>query len=147
MSFSFLALCSLLLSLPLSGQNLLNNRDSCKSRFHVLNLRDCSLKELGWEYQRLKKLNNPDCDNFNSDLHNIMSVLGDSLGKSGFSKNEVLNIIGIPDSSDKSDVSNFVKLKDDEDILVYCWRGFHDFLYFVFYDGKVKRSGWWFAYE
>ena len=31
--------------------------------------------------------------------------------------------------------------------LIYSWRGWHDFLFFVSEDGRLVDHGWWFAYE
>ena len=31
--------------------------------------------------------------------------------------------------------------------LIYFWRGWHDFLFFISEEGAIVDHGWWFAYE
>jgi hypothetical protein len=31
--------------------------------------------------------------------------------------------------------------------LIYFWRGWHDFLFFISEEGVIVDHGWWFAYE
>jgi hypothetical protein len=139
--------CSFILTSTVSGQDSKSYSDSCKSSCYEKNINICNLKELGKDYQRLRKLQSIECDKFNSNLHIIMSCLGDSIGKSGIGTNEIEKYMGAADSKDKNQIEGMLKLNIDEEILVYFWRGWHDFLYFVIYEGKVKCSGWWFAYE
>jgi hypothetical protein len=131
----------------LFGQDSIKKYDNCKSIFNIAQLNKCSLIELGREFKRLRKLDSDDCFKFESDLHTVMIKIGDSIGKSGFSKVEIENYMGVPDSTDKTYMTKLLNLKHDQDVMVYCWRGWHDFLYFVMVKDIVKRSGWWFAYE
>jgi hypothetical protein len=40
-----------------------------------------------------------------------------------------------------------VEGKSDREYLIYFWRGWHDFLFFISEDGLIVDYGWWFAYE
>jgi hypothetical protein len=53
--------------------------------------------------------------------------------------------MGAPDSD--VDSQHIVALKDGEEIWIYHWRGWHDWLYFIIENKKVKRADWWYAYE
>lgn len=39
------------------------------------------------------------------------------------------------------------ELRRDRKYLIYFWRGWHDFLFFITEKGVVVDHGWWFAYE
>ena len=53
--------------------------------------------------------------------------------------------MGKPDSH--TDEQHVVKLNEGEELWIYHWRGWHDWLYFVIQSKKVKRADWWFAFE
>ncbi|HEV2839934.1 MAG TPA: hypothetical protein VGW39_01290 [Chthoniobacterales bacterium] len=38
-------------------------------------------------------------------------------------------------------------LRRDRKYLIYFWRGWHDFLFFITEKGVIVDHGWWFAYE
>ncbi len=67
------------------------------------------------------------------------------LGEKGTSEEVIKKHMGEPDTVD--DMAGWVPLKDGQQSLVYTWRGWHDWFYFVVEDGKVVKSEWWFAYE
>jgi hypothetical protein len=147
MKMLFALLFCLISSLFALGQDSIKKEDSCKTILNIAQLDKYSLIELCMEYQRLKKINSDDCDKFESDYHNIMIKIGDTIGKSGLSKVEIENLMGKPDSIDKTYISDLGNFKNNEDIMVYCWRRWHDFLYFALINGIAKRSGWWLAFE
>lgn len=37
--------------------------------------------------------------------------------------------------------------RHDRKYLIYCWRGWHDFLFFISEGDVIVDHGWWFAYE
>lgn len=39
------------------------------------------------------------------------------------------------------------ELRRDREYLIYFWRGWHDFLFFITEKGVIVDHGWWFAYE
>ncbi|HEX7517975.1 MAG TPA: hypothetical protein VF345_11905 [Chthoniobacterales bacterium] len=40
-----------------------------------------------------------------------------------------------------------VNQRNDRKYLIYFWRGWHDFLFFISEGGIMVDHGWWFAYE
>ena len=123
------------------------------------------LEELSKKYQEMREKRkqsgtkwNKEFDNWNSQLHHILTELGLRLGNSSYSKADIKELLGAPDlikTNEDNDFtqrlylssdSNFIKEKNVE-YLVYYWRGSHDFLYFICKDGVVQKSSWYFAYE
>lgn len=77
-------------------------------------------------------------DNFGCLLQTTLERLGKLLGNSAYTKTDIINIMGKPDE---------VLFKNKTERLVYFWRGWHDYLYFVCKDGVVQEHRWYFAYE
>ena len=40
-----------------------------------------------------------------------------------------------------------VEERSDREYLIYFWRGWHDFIFFISEKGVIVDHGWWFAYE
>jgi hypothetical protein len=40
-----------------------------------------------------------------------------------------------------------VERKSNREYLIYFWRGWHDFLFFISAGDAIVDHGWWFAYE
>ena len=112
--------------------------------------RNISIIELGQEFQRLKNINDRKCcNNFGSGLMNIMEMLHDSLDL-GVSESKIVNLMGAPDkfaSKDYPVEHHFINLKEGERVLIYFWRGMHDFLYFGIKDDKLIYKNWYYALE
>jgi hypothetical protein len=109
-----------------------------------------SIERLSVEYQRLKK--NPDrdcCNNYGSGLMDVMEILSDSIAV-GSSEKRIIEIMGQPDMfADKNHPieHHFIQPAEGELILVYHWRGMHDFLYFVIQDNYLVLKNWYYAWE
>ena len=124
-------------------QALQNN--CCKSHLRK-SFEDCSLKKLGKEYQRMKKDANKCCEKFGSDYQKLMQALSEKLGKTGGDSCCVVSIMGAPDAADVP-MQYGIFNSGNEKIMVYWWRHWHDFVYFIVENGKIKKVKWFFAYE
>jgi hypothetical protein len=106
---------------------------------------------------RLKEL-----DDFGGKLHRTLSALGDELGHPPHTRKTVVEYLGEPDAVlGQRDMNKFLGVyyrgsresarKADErrnrEYLIYFWRGWHDFLFFITEKGAIVDHGWWFAYE
>ena len=76
--------------------------------------------------------------------HHVLSVLGDLVGKPGTSEERVRQLLGKPD---RDSGGPFVQAPPGSTVLVYEWRGMHDFLYLICVQGRVSRCDWWMAGE
>jgi hypothetical protein len=74
-----------------------------------------------------------------------MEELGSRLGTSGIHKNKILKFMGTPDH--ETSQIGMIKLNAGEHIMVYHWRGWHDWMYFVIRKNRVVGVKWWYAYE
>ncbi|MFH0864833.1 MAG: hypothetical protein V1904_01470, partial [Bacteroidota bacterium] len=126
--------------------------DCCKSRLKKpclsagRNFENYSSRKLGKEFQRMKKDADKCCENFGSDFQKLMQALSEKLGKTVSDSCCVVNIMGVPDAIDvPKQYGNFNS--GNEKIMIYWWRHWHDFLYFITENGKVKQVKWFFAYE
>ena len=66
------------------------------------------------------------------------------------SERRIIQIMGKPDktASKQHPVDHhFDQLKEDERILIYTWRGMHDFLFFRIKDNKLVYKDWYYALE
>jgi len=100
---------------------------------------------------------NDDVDAWKGRKHVVMGDLGEALGQPGVPVERVLALMGPPDQrleepgestpEDDRSLWRMAAPTSGSDLLVYEWRGHHDFLYFWAREGKVVRSGWWMALE
>ena len=105
---------------------------------------------------RLKEL-----DDFGGRLNRILSDLGVELGHPPHTKRTVIRWLGQPDAIlGKREMNKYLgvyyrgresarqtDLRRDRRYLIYFWRGWHDFLFFISEKGVIVDHGWWFAYE
>ena len=103
----------------------------CTSRYGPAMMDTLDIKKLALEYARLKRMDCEDCRHSMSDYRSIMERLGEQLN--GKTKQQITRMMGRPD-----------RRKDGQ--YIYFWRGWHDYLYFVFSSGR-GRSQWYYAYE
>jgi hypothetical protein len=95
-------------------------------------------------------------------LHQVLSSLGEELGHPPHTEKTITRCLGAPDTvGNDEQMHNFlgiynrelqkqgrnVKAHGNRKYLIYFWRGWHDFLFFISEDGKITDHGWWFAYE
>jgi len=75
-----------------------------------------------------------------------MQVLAVKLNTAGADTSSIIRIIGTPDAREvPKQYGAFIS--GNENIMIYRWRGWRDFLYFITENGKVKYAKWFYAYE
>lgn len=124
---------------------------------------------LAREYRelRLKRRHLPpgirlsELDDAGGRLERTLSDLGAELGHPPHTKRTVIRWLGQPDAIlGKPEMNKYlgvyyrgresarqVDLRRDRRYLIYFWRGWHDFLFFISEKGVIVDHGWWFAYE
>jgi hypothetical protein len=95
-------------------------------------------------------------------LENVLASLGAELGHAPYTARIIVNCVGTPDAvRSHARMRNFLEIYNREqrkagrrteenpgrEYLIYFWRGWHDFLFFISEDGRIVDHGWWFAYE
>lgn len=95
-------------------------------------------------------------------LQEVLSALGTELGHPPYTKKIVTNCLEEPDAvRSHQQMRNFLEIynresrkagrkvedKREREYLIYFWRGWHDFLFFIVEGGVIVDHGWWFAYE
>jgi hypothetical protein len=100
---------------------------------------------------------NDDVDKWMGRKHQLMVQLGSRLGAGEYSKAQVIQWLGSPDLTARqgddlfdlaSSLPKFEKpATGSYELLVYHWRGTHDFLYFTSQGETIINSGWWYAGE
>lgn len=95
-------------------------------------------------------------------LHRVLSSLGVALGRPPYTKRNILGCLGEPDAiKTGGQMSNYlviynrelrkagrkIEKKANREYLIYFWRGWHDFIFFISEGGRIVDHGWWFAYE
>jgi hypothetical protein len=103
-----------------------------------------------------------DLDSDKGKLHEVLYKLGAELGHAPYTKEKMITCLGTPDATknekqmnglleiykrEKRIAGQKVKEYRDPEYLIYFWRGWHDFLFFISEDGLIVDHGWWFAYE
>ena len=121
------------------------------------------MKTMAEEYAKLREQKRSkvpgifvnDLDGANGRLSKLMFELGERLGAPGHTQEEVIRIMGAPDAiihgnkeHDEYKESHDPQAKDvpgNSTRLVYLFRGWAAYLYFVCVDGKVLRASWYLA--
>lgn len=95
-------------------------------------------------------------------LHEVLSALGVELGHPPYTKKIVTACLEEPDAIRRQEqMRNFLGIyhresrkagrraanKSEREYLIYFWRGWHDFVFFIVERGVIIDHGWWFAYE
>jgi hypothetical protein len=103
-----------------------------------------------------------DLDYYGGALHRVMSSLGEELGRPPHTRRSITSCLGAPDAIRSNEqmfaflgiynrelekAGRKVEKRKNAEYLIYSWRGWHDFLFFICEDGVVVDHGWWFAYE
>jgi hypothetical protein len=123
-------------------------QDCCKTTLDRTKLPSTSLKELSNEYKRLKLLPNNCCNHYNSDFQLIMNECGYQIKKKKLSKRKIIGYLGKPDADSMPvEYRSYLKIGEKEEVLIYFWRNWHDFMYIYLKNGKVKKLDWFYAYE
>ena len=95
-------------------------------------------------------------------LSKVLSSLGVELGHPPYTKRTIIECLGTPDAiknhrqmtpllgvynRELEKAGRKIVKKSNRQYLIYFWRGWHDFLFFISEDGLIVDHGWWFAYE
>ena len=95
-------------------------------------------------------------------LSRVLSELGVLLGHPPQTKQIIKTCLGQPDAvrnhrqmqpllgiyhRELEKAGRRVVEKNNREYLIYFWRGWHDFIFFISEDGRIVDHGWWFAYE
>jgi hypothetical protein len=87
----------------------------------------------------------------------LMTQLGSRFGLGTNTNAQVVDLLGPPDQIVREGDRLFEMVArqsipersahDSLELLIYYWRGAHDFLYFRSNGRNILGSGWWYAYE
>ena len=91
-------------------------------------------------------------------LERVLSALGVELGHPPNTRTMIVESLGEPDAIlGNRKMTKFLGIyertrrksahKSDRKYLIYFWRGWHDFLFFISEGDVIVDHGWWFAYE
>lgn len=102
--------------------------------------------DLAREYRELRKGKghfsggawSPELDGAGGRKHSVMVEIGNALGNPSYSRDEIVGLLGAPDAERKQNA---------EEHIIYFWRGWHDYLYFICEDGTIRGHRWHHAYE
>lgn len=94
----------------------------------------------------MKKNADKCCEKFGSDYQKVMQQLSDKLTTVAADSCCIVNIMGAPDATEVPKQYGIFNT-GNEKIMIYWWRQWHDFLYFITEDGKIKKVKWFYAYE
>jgi hypothetical protein len=96
---------------------------------------------------------NADVDTWMGRKHQLMLQLGARLGAGDCRRAQVVQLLGPPDLTAREGDAPFdwvSRLPEFEkpatgpyELLIYYWRGTHDFLYFAAQGESILNSGWW----
>ncbi len=122
-------------------------------------------KEMAARFQSLRTIKghfqggngNVDVDAWMGSKHQLMLQLGTRLGTGDCRRAQVVQLLGPPDliaregDAPFNEVSRLPEFEKPAtgpyELLIYYWRGLHDFLYFTAQDETILHSGWWYAGE
>jgi len=129
------------------------------------------VEDIAAEFRRLRAAKghfdggdwNANLDQWMGLKHQLMIELGahlgggGHLGEGGYSDSEVVRLLDPPDAVAREGDGLFDRVSNQAEfqgpaagtyeLLIYHWRGRHDFLYFVSQEGTIVSSGWWYAGE
>lgn len=95
-----------------------------------------------------------DLDDYRGELHKVLFELGNRLGHAPCTRENIVKLLGEPDAlRNEKQMHGFlnskrtVKSDDKREYLIYFWRGWHDFVFFISEGGNIVGHDWWFAYE
>ena len=128
-------------------------------------LSQAPLEQVAADFRRMRTIRghfaggawNGGADRWMGTKHRLMRELGTRLGRSEFSKPDVIQLLNPPDHiARKGDrlylqiitLTGYDALPDAPyEFLIYYWRGHHDFLFFICLGGKIFGSDWWYEGE
>jgi len=128
-------------------------------------LNDDHLEQIAAEYRSLRPtpgqfgggLWNEDVDQWMGRKHKLMLELSSRLSGAQRDQAAIVQLLGPPDRIERAGDTYFelatsepglaASASEQAEILIYYWRGTHDFLYFVKEGETVIGSDWWLANE
>ncbi len=125
------------------SQEYFENDSCCLCRFRGQNFDEVAIFELTKDFKQLSAQDDLCCEAVNSDLYKLMCWFEKELGIEGTAINQIIKHMGMPNGTEKELLNVDVELEENEKALVYFWRGYHDFLYFVYENNKTKYSKWY----
>lgn len=110
------------------------------------------------EYRSLRSTHDREARRWGGRKHKLMAHLGQLLGDGRHTVEQVRSLMGAPDGEARPGDSTWRMIWHDPAaprpattaatrLLIYEWRGRHDFLYFICDGSRVLKSAWWMAYE
>jgi hypothetical protein len=163
MKYFIVSLTAILL---LAGAPLAQSKDSsdgCKGLNKKVAALISQYRELRDKRRQLAQGNHDrDLDDHGGKLHEVLSSLGVELGHPPYTKKNIVTCLGEPDAirshkrmrnylgiyqNELRKAGRKVEERGDREYLIYFWRGWHDFIFFISEDGVIVDHGWWFAYE
>lgn len=124
-----------------------------------------SLEQLSKEFKKLHAVKgqfeggdwNQDVDAWMGREHRLMLEIESQVNKGKIDKAMLIDLMGPPDQVilPKDELSQLLidlaRLSNTNnafsEILIYYWRGTHDYLYFIYRDDEFVHSGWWYSGE
>jgi hypothetical protein len=120
-----------------------------------------TITSLGADLRALRKIKGhfdggtesiPDVDHFGGRKHQVMTDLFDAIKKTigSWDRKKLVELLGEPDRAMRGEGDPRFPVAPAEscELLIYTWRGYHDFFYVeVGADGRATRTGYWFALE
>jgi len=100
---------------------------------------------------------NAEVDDWMGRKHQVMIELGSQLGGGDCARTQATDLLGPPDltAGPGDEIFDLVSRQPEfkmpstgaYELLIYYWRGAHDYLYFAAEGQTIFSSGWWYAYE
>ena len=130
-----------------------------------VDLGEAPIEEIAAELARLRTTKghfeggtwNDDVDRWMGRKHQLLIQLGTRLGTGEYSRAEIVRLLDSPDQIARegdelfglvSSLPGFERpAAGPYDLLIYYWRGQHDFLYLTSQAETIVNSGWWYAGE
>ena len=114
-----------------------------------------STDSLAREYHSLRKQHkmqkagtfDKNLDAWDGRLRVVMEELGKRLGTPGRTRNDVVGTMGKPDTVMVLHDQEGKDPAKDETRLIYFWRGWHDYLFFVCRKDTIMKTEWFYAGE
>lgn len=163
MKHLFLSLAAILFLTGLSLAQAEDSANRCRGMSKEVVALSSQYKELRERRRRLPSGEwDEELSNEGGKLSKVLSSLGVELGHPPYTKRTILSCLGAPDAvknhrqmgpllgvynRDLEKEGQKIVKKSNRQYLIYFWRGWHDFLFFISEDGLIVDHGWWFAYE
>ena len=163
MKHLILSLAAILFSADLSSAQVKVSANRCEGLDEKVAALSSQYRELRERRRRLPEgERDAELSDAGGKLSKVLSSLGVELGHAPYTKQTIVGCLGAPDAvknhkqmgpllgiynREREKAGRQIKEKSNRRYLIYFWRGWHDFLFFISEDGRIVDHGWWFAYE